>query len=127
MSFITDQNMKEFCEHNNDQAPINFYKEFPLSWKGLIKVLEQMLEFNPHFRTNPKELLQNKFFDGCRHEFPNYEIEAEWKIKLEIDKKEAYDYLTNTPGEVRSIKNLKNTLLLEIEMINRANLFEVKK
>ena len=51
-----------------------------------------MLEFNPHFRKDCKELLTHKIFDSCRSEYPGYELDAEWKIELDCDAIGMYDY-----------------------------------
>ena len=49
-----------------------------------------MLEFNPWFRKSPKELLKMKVFDQIRHH--KMEQDAPFKIHLEIDQDDAFDY-----------------------------------
>jgi serine/threonine protein kinase len=57
---------------------------YPNNNPELIKILCQMLEFNPYFRPSAKQLLKNKLFDEIRN--PNNEKRAEFKIKISADK-----------------------------------------
>jgi len=75
-----------------NQKRINFEKEFPYTHRGICQVLQEMLEFNPHFRNSASDILKYKIFDTCREEYPDCEVEAEWKIQLACDEKGAFDY-----------------------------------
>jgi hypothetical protein len=73
-----------------------------------------MLQFNPDFRSTPKQLLKNKIFDRIR----NAEMErpAPFKISLEVDEPGTFDY-ENCKSLKFSIKDFKNILRNEIKII----------
>ena len=56
----------------------------------MLEILEDMLQFNPHFRSHPGDLLKNSVFDNIRN--PEQEKAAPFQIKLEIDEAGAFDY-----------------------------------
>jgi hypothetical protein len=51
-----------------------------------------LLKLNPYFRCSASELLKHSVFDKYRN--PNMERSAPYKIKLDIDKDDAFDYDT---------------------------------
>jgi len=53
-------------------------------------MLEQILEFNPHFRATAHTLLKSKLFDFFRR--PELQQMPPFKIDLEIDREGAFDY-----------------------------------
>ena len=83
-----------------------------------------MLEFNPHYRKSAKELLKNPVFDSCRRDFPGLEIDAEWEINLECDKKGAYNYSKDRLEDI-TLDELKFTLLQECKIVKELNKFKV--
>lgn len=60
--------------------------------REIIRILENMLKFNPEKRFSAKECLKSPVFDSIRR--PNLEREAPWKIYLGCDKLDAFDYST---------------------------------
>lgn len=81
-----------------------------------------MLEFNPSFRNSASEILKYKIFDTCRQEYPDCEVEAEWKIQLACDEKDAFDY--QRVSTKMSIDDMKKTLTEEMDLIKSMNLFK---
>ena len=56
-----------------------------------MKILSDMLEFNPYFRPTAKECLSNKIFDSIR--VPGLESSAPFKINIDVDRNEfEFDY-----------------------------------
>lgn len=55
-----------------------------------MKLLCELLQFNPHKRVTAAECLKNKIFDHIRE--PELEQPAPFKIKLNVDEHGAYDY-----------------------------------
>ena len=74
-----------------------------------------MLKFNPSLRVNPKDLLKNKIFDQCRKNYPNYEIEADHKILLDIDQPGVFDYEVGKSSKY-TIPDLKQMMLTELQL-----------
>lgn len=56
-------------------------------------MLCNLLQFNPNKRITAEECLKNKIFDPIR--VPELEKPAPFKIKLDIDDIQAYDYDNN--------------------------------
>jgi hypothetical protein len=48
-----------------------------------LEIIEDLLQFNPHFRSMPEDLIKNKVFDDVRR--PGLEEPAPYKIELEFD------------------------------------------
>ena len=44
----------------------NLQKQFSLSNKEIVKILSDLLKFDPHKRVSAKECLKNKIFDSIR-------------------------------------------------------------
>ena len=63
---------------------------YPEISEDLVDILEQMLQFNPHFRPTTKELLNHHAFDDIRTDM---EITSNYKILIDVDDKtnNAYD------------------------------------
>ena len=95
-------------------SKIQFGKEFPFTTPAVLEILEDMLQFNPHYRSNPSDLLKNKVFDSIRN--PDLENPAPFQIKLEIDETDAFDY-----EECKSLKysmeDYKQIIFNEISII----------
>ena len=78
-SFVSDQSAQDYIRTLKSNAcKIQFKKEFPFTSPEILEILENMLEFNPHFRKNPAELLKNKIFDSIRK--PEMEVAAPFQI-----------------------------------------------
>ena len=61
VGFIQKEPMAEYMNMIYDQVGQNYQRplkyRFPQASKQLLRILESMLEFNPHFRLTAKELL----------------------------------------------------------------------
>ena len=97
---------------------VKFEKELPYTDKHVTGILYSMLEFNPYFRKPASQILKNQVFEYCHKEYPNLAAgnETPKKIKLEYDKKNAYDY--NEDKSTYPIESLKDILLNEIKIIH---------
>ena len=62
--------------------PNSLYEIYPDIEPGLIDILEQMLQFNPHFRPTTKELIKHPVFDKIRTDSKYY---PEHKVVVDID------------------------------------------
>ena len=56
----------------------------------MLEILDDMLQFNPHFRSKAGDLLKHSLFDSIRR--PELEQPAPFKIKLEVDAPGVFDY-----------------------------------
>ena len=74
-----------------------------------------MLEFNPWFRKSPKELLKMKVFDQIRKE--SMEVDAPFKITLEIDQDDVFDYEECKFADKVTIDYIKEKFLAEVKLI----------
>ena len=63
-------------------------KKFSKSDPRLVKILKEMLEFNPYFRPSAKQLLKSKLFDHLRKPEDNGIATAPYRIKLKLDEKD---------------------------------------
>jgi len=90
-SFISDASAHNYVNTlKSDASKIQFKKEFPFTTPAVLDILEDMLQFNPHYRSNPVDLLKSKVFDSIRR--PELEQPAPFQIKLDIDQTDAFDY-----------------------------------
>ena len=78
-----------------------------------------MLEFNPWFRKSPKELLKMSLFDQFRQE--SMEVDAPFKITLEIDQDEAFDYEKCKFSDKINLEYIKETFMAEVKLIQEQN------
>jgi serine/threonine protein kinase len=70
--------------HDKVKANVGIKDLYPNNNPELVKLLSQMLEFNPYFRPSAKQLLKNKIFDEIRN--LDNEKRADFKIKISADK-----------------------------------------
>ena len=72
------------------KGPSSLKDLYPEISEDLVDILEQMLQFNPHFRPTTKELLGHHAFDDIR---TDTEITSNYRIVIdEGDKRNAYEY-----------------------------------
>ena len=64
--------------------------EYPDLDPHFCAILENMLEFNPHFRFSASKLLKSNLFDKIRD--PEMEIAAPEKVRVEVDDSSAFNY-----------------------------------
>jgi len=83
LCFLTDKDKIQFVnkvvESKDATKPIK--DQFLHSSDELVNILDQMLQFNPHFRPSASELLKNKIFDEYRKD----ELEQPPPCKIVID------------------------------------------
>ena len=73
-------------------------EKFPKTNAGILRLLKDMLEFNPFFRPTAKECLQNKIFDNIR--VAGLEVSAPFKINIDVDRNEyKFDYENSEANE----------------------------
>jgi hypothetical protein len=63
---------------SSNNTKIRFNKEFPFTNLDVLEILEDMLQFNPEFRSNARHLMNNKVFDSVRR--PECEVDAPFQI-----------------------------------------------
>ena len=92
LSFLTDkpaisylQEVSQGCTAVDLLAKFSHCKK-----RDLIKLLKQLLMFNPFYRCSASEALKNEIFDSIRDS--KKEKSCHTKITLEIDSDEAFDY-----------------------------------
>ena len=68
MSFIADQDTANYqSQLVNPEPKKKVLKSlFPHTSSALLKILQDLLEFNPNFRVTPENCLQNPLFDAVR-------------------------------------------------------------
>ena len=74
-------------------------------------MLENILKLNPYHRWSASELLKLQIFDEFRD--PEMEASAPFKILLEIDRDEAFDY-EDSVSHKYSMSNYKEMILTEV-------------
>lgn len=109
LSFMTEEFAIEFVK-NLDKGgdPVNLHDKFTLKNPLLLDILQWLLRLNPYFRCSASELLKNPIFDKVRN--PILEKSAPFKIKLSIDKDEAFDY-ENGNSPIFSLKDYQAMIL----------------
>ena len=92
LSFITKQEVQQYQKNllSKNQKNQRIPSMYPYTHQSLLHILETLLEFNPHFRVQSKEVLKNKIFDSVR--VPLLEKPAPLKIKVENDLSEYFNY-----------------------------------
>lgn len=101
LSFIADTEAISYANKINSKQPrINLKKEFPCTHRNLTQILEEMIQFNPHFRKQASQLLEDPIFDACREQFDDYENLAPFKIELVTDGKGHFDYNNYTSNKL---------------------------
>lgn len=89
--FIKDKTTKKYAfDCQNGAERIQLLKEFPDTEPGVVEILQEMLQFNPQYRSDASFLLKNKIFDNIRD--PTMEAGAPYKIKLDVDAPDQFDY-----------------------------------
>ena len=87
----------------------------------MTQVLQDMLEFNPHFRKTPKQLLSLAMFDKCREQYKGLDSEAPIVISLEIDKAGTFDY-DKCQLDTVPLEDIYEALEKEVQIIKSMNL-----
>ena len=57
--------------------------EFQHTDPNILEVMDKMIQFNPHLRARPADLIKSKIFDKIRK--PEMEVNAEKLIAMEFD------------------------------------------
>ena len=71
LSFITDPDvMNHLLTEKPHQPKVDFKKKYKHSNMELLQIMTNMLEFNPHFRKSPREILKMDIFSNLRAEYP---------------------------------------------------------
>ena len=85
-SFISSNDAKNYMTDilNSVTHSTDLECKYPNFDPELVKILVQMLEFNPFFRPSAKQLLKSKLFDDFR--IKKNEVGAPAKIYLTVDK-----------------------------------------
>ncbi len=90
-SFVTDVSAISYIHTLESKLnKIEFQKEFMHTSSDILAILEDLLQFNPHFRSKPSELLKNKVFNRIRN--PAFEKPAPFQIFLDIDRPGSFNY-----------------------------------
>lgn len=92
LSFLTDEPAIQYIKEvsTNCQAQDLYVKFKECKSKELIKLLTQLLMFNPFYRCSASEALKSSIFDKIRD--PKKEKSSHHKISLDVDADEAFDY-----------------------------------
>lgn len=75
-----------------------------------------MVNLNPYFRWTPSELLKNAYFNDLR--IPELEKSAPQKLKLDIDRDDAFDY-ENGVSKLYTKKDYIAIIMKEYEFVNK--------
>ena len=80
MSFIKDQDSFNYQNQLVNPEPKKkvLKSMFPHTSSGLLKILQDLLEFNPNFRVTSENCLRNPIFDAMR--VPSLELPASRKV-----------------------------------------------
>jgi len=95
----------------------NFLEHVPGSSKELKDILVNLVQLNPYFRWTPSELLKSSFFNDLR--IPELEKSAPQKLKLDVDKDEAFDYENGSSKLYQKADYIK-IIMKEAEFIHNA-------
>ena len=106
---------------SSNNSKIQFTKEFPFTCEGVLEILEEMLQFNPDFRSNARHLINNKVFDSIRQ--PEQEEDAPYQIQLEIDGADSFDYDIQASTKYE-LADYKKMLIEEISIIKNMKSFD---
>ena len=87
----------------------------------MTQVLQDMLEFNPHFRKTPEQLLSLPMFDKCREQYKSLDSEAPFVISLDIDKAGTFDY-DKCQLDAVPLEDIYEALEKEVQIIKSMNL-----
>lgn len=91
LSFITDESSVSYVfSFHPPVEGAQLAQKFPHSSKFLLRILQSLLSFNPHFRPSAKECLQNPLFYNIRN--PLMEVEAPFQVQQAIFASGVYDY-----------------------------------
>ena len=111
-SFISEPTAKDYFDTVNSENGYdanNLQQQFSFSNEEVVKVLCDLLQFNPHKRVSAADCLQNKIFDPIR--VPELEQPAPFKIKLNVDDYDAFDYDANEDMVYRSEQEYRDQIL----------------
>jgi hypothetical protein len=66
MSFLTDENAKEYLKRLESRQRRSFQEMFPQMQAEAVRLLEGTLKFDPRSRLSVEEALSDPFFSECR-------------------------------------------------------------
>ena len=83
ISFLNDKKARDYVKNFPKYPPVDFTQMYPATDPNALKLLSQMLKFNPYQRITAKEALRHSYFREVRHK----ELEAVGTpIQLHIEK-----------------------------------------
>jgi len=120
LSFLTDEPVIQYVKtlEGPDNKKINFYEKFGKTNKNMVKLLCDILQLNPFYRCSAAEAIKLPLFDEVRE--PHLEKSAPYKIKLEIDQDEAFDYIEGQSLKF-NMQDYRRIIMNEIEEIRKLN------
>mmetsp|Transcript_32081 Transcript_32081/g.49055 ORF Transcript_32081/g.49055 Transcript_32081/m.49055 type:complete len:85 (+) Transcript_32081:1206-1460(+) len=84
----------------------------------MVKLLVEILHLNPFYRCSAAETIKLSIFDEVRE--PHLEKSAPYKIKLDIDQDDAFDYIEGQSLKY-TMKDYRAIILKEVEEVKLLN------
>ncbi len=120
LSFLTDEPVIQYIKtlEGPDNKKLNFPDKFPKSDKAMVKLLMDILQLNPFYRCSAAEAIKLPIFDEVRE--THLEKSAPYKIKLDIDQDDAFDYIEGQSLKY-TMKDYRAIILKEVEEVRLLN------
>ena len=121
LSFVTHDEAKNYVQVLMKKSEASkkakpFVEDVQGSCKELKEILVCLVQLNPFFRWTPSELLKLPYFNDLR--IPELEKSAPQKLKLDIDRDEAFDY-ENGVSKLYTKKDYIAIIMNEYNFINK--------
>lgn len=88
LSFVTDEKAVKYLERFRNRNPANLRQRYPAGSDQALRLLVQMLQFNPFHRPSVDTLIQDPYFDEVRQFSKAYN--AQEIISLDFELSEEY-------------------------------------
>lgn len=86
MSFVTDEKALAYLRRFKHRLPINLRERYPEGSDDALRMLANMLQFNPFFRPNVDELIKDPYFDDVRQFAQAYDCPEQVAFDFEDSK-----------------------------------------
>lgn len=116
--FLEESSSREYCQSIQIQKEDKNLNRLTSNCPNeLANLVEGLLQFNPYLRYSAKECLKSSIFDQIR--VPALEKDAPFKIRLNIDKEDAYGSDKDIQTKFTA-KNLRKKMMKEISKIKKS-------
>lgn len=88
MSFVTDDKALTYLRRFKQKLPLNLREKYPQCSDDALRMLSNMLQFNPFYRPSVDELIRDSYFDDVRQFAQAYDCPEQIAFDFEDSSKQ---------------------------------------